>query len=120
MYTDFGAFFAYGEPYAQKKARFPRWPKRTSMDGSKNKIDHEISKNLHQNERGGHENLPGSNMEGFCRTMLLEFASEVLDSNALWWVKIQNGMKFFNSSLFYRKNLKFLPTFYIFLPFWTI
>ena len=42
--------------------------------------------------------------------MLLKFAYEVLDSNALWWVKIQNGMKIFNVSLFYRKFLKFLPT----------
>ena len=59
-------------------------------------------------------------MEGFCQTMLSEFASEFLDSNALSWVKIKNGMEILNFSLFYRKCLKFLPTFYSFLLFFTI
>ena len=51
--------------------------------------------------------------------MLLEFASEVLTSNALSWVKNSNGMKNFKFFTIYRKNLKFLPSFYSFLPFLT-
>ena len=62
----------------------------------------------------------GIYLEGFRQMIFPEFASEFLDSNALWWVKIQNGMKLFNFSLFYRKSLKFLPTFYSFLPFLTV
>ena len=70
MYMGFSAFSAYGEPYMQKKARFPCGIKHTSMDGLKNKMDHENSKKLHENGRGGHENLPGSNGGRFCWTML--------------------------------------------------
>ena len=73
------------------------------MDGSKNKIDHEISKTLLQNERGRHENLPGSNGGGIRRTMLAEFASEIMSSNALCWVEISNGMKIFKFLLFIKK-----------------
>ena len=87
-----------------KKARFSRGSKRTSMDGLKNKMDHENSKKLHANGRGGHENLPGSNGERFRWTMLPEFDLEVLSSNTLCWVKVSNDMKIF----------KFLPTFYSF------
>ena len=50
--------------------------------------------------RGGHEKLPRSNEEGFRWTMLPEFASEVLSSNALCWVKNSNGMKIFKFLLF--------------------
>ena len=50
--------------------------------------------------RGGHEKLPGSNGVGFHWMMFLEFASEVLSSNALCWVKISNGMEFLNFLLF--------------------
>ena len=120
MYAAFGAFSAYGEPYTQKKARFICGPKCTSMDGSKNKIDHEISKYLHENERDEHENLPGSNRERFRWTMLPEFASGVLSSNTLCWVKISNDMKNFKFFTIYRIFLKFLPTFYSFLPFLTV
>ena len=114
MYAAFGAFSAYGEPYMQKKTRFMRGLKQTSLDGSKNKIDHEISKKLNENERYEHENLLGSNREGFRWTMLLKFSSEVLSSNALCWVKISNGMKIFKFFTIYRKFLNFLPTFYSF------
>ena len=113
MYAVFGDFSAYGEPYMRKKSRFPR-PKRTSMHGLKNKMDHENSKKLHENGRGGHENLPGSNGERFHWTMLPKFTSEVLSSNKLCWVKISNDMKIFKFFTIYRKNLKFLPTFYSF------
>ena len=51
----------------------------------------------------GQGNLPGSNVEGFRRTMLPEFTSKVLSSNALCWVKNSNGMKFFKFSLFIEK-----------------
>ena len=64
MYMGFGAFFVYGESYMQKKSLFMRGPKCTSMDGLKNKMDHENLKKLHENERG-HENLPRSNEERF-------------------------------------------------------
>ena len=69
--------------------------------------------------RGGHEKLHGSNRVVFRWMMLLEFASEVLSSNALCWVKISNGMKNFKFFTIYRKFLKFLPTiaFYRFGPF---
>ena len=87
------------------------WLKRISMDGLKNKMDHENSENLHEIGRGGHENLPGSNRERFRRTMLLEFASEFLSSNTLYCVKISNDMKIFKFFTIYRK---FLPTFYSF------
>ena len=69
---------------------------------------------MHKIGRGGHENLPGLNEERFRWTMLLEFASEVLSSNALCWVKISNGMKIFKFFTIYRKKFKFLPTFYSF------
>ena len=99
MYAVFDAFSTYGKPYTQKKYLFLCGLKCKNMDGSKNEMDHENSKNLHENERGGHENLPGSNGERFRRTMLPEFASEVLSSNALCWVKIQNGMKNFKFTI---------------------
>ena len=111
MYMDFSAFFSYGKSYTWKKAQFLHGPKCISLDGSKNEIDHEIFKNLHQNERDEHENLLGSNGEGFRWTMLLEFASEFLSSNAQCWVQISNGMKIFKFFTIYRKFLKFLPTF---------
>ena len=95
-------------------------PKCTSMYGFKNKMDHENSKNLHENGRGGHENLPGSNGERFHWTMLPEFASEVRSSDTLCSVKISDDMKIFKFSTIYRKNLKFLPTFYSFLLFSTV
>ena len=95
MYAGFGDFSTYGEPYMQKKARFLRGSKCTSMDGLKNKMDHEKSKKFHEIGRGGHENLPRSNGERFRWTMLLEFTSEVLSSNTLCWVKISNDMKIF-------------------------
>ena len=50
--------------------------------------------------RGGHEKLPGSNGVGFRWMMLLKFASKVLSSNALCWVKISNAMEFLNFLLF--------------------
>ena len=84
----FSDFFTYGEPYTWEKARFPCGLKCTSMDGLKNKMDHENSKQMHENGRGGHENLPGSNGERFRWTMIPKFASEVLSSNTLCWVKI--------------------------------
>ena len=84
MYAAFDAFSMYGEPYMRKKARFLRGLKCTCWDGSKNKMDHENSKKLHEIGRGGHENLPGSNRERFHRMMLPEFASKVLSSNTLW------------------------------------
>ena len=93
MYTGLGVFSTYGDPYMREKSQFPCGTKCTSMDGSENKIDHEIRKKVYQNERGGHENLPGSNEERFHWTMLPEFASEVLSSNTLCWVKISNDMK---------------------------
>ena len=65
MYVDFGAFSMYGEPYTQKKAQFLCGMKHISLDGSKNEIDHEILKNLHQIEREEHANLLGSNEEEF-------------------------------------------------------
>ena len=43
-----------------------------------------------------------------------KFASEVLRSNTLCWVKISNDMKIFKFFTIYRKILKFLPTFYSF------
>ena len=62
-----------------------------------------IQKKMHEIGRGGNENLPRSNGERFHWTMLLEFASEVLSSNTLCWVKISNDMKFFNFLLFIEK-----------------
>ena len=79
-----------------------------------------FEKNLCQNEREEHENLPGSNREGLCRTMLPEFASEVLSSNALCWVKNSNGMKILKFFTIYRNILKFLATFYSFGRFFTV
>ena len=81
------------------------------MDGLKNKWTMKIQKHLDENGRGGHENLPGSNGERFHWTMLSKFASEVLSSNTLCWVKISNDMKIFEFFTIYRNFLNFLSTF---------
>ena len=57
-------------------------------------------KKFHEMGRGGYEKLPRSNGVEFRWMMLPEFASEVLSSNALCWVKISNGMEFLNFLLF--------------------
>ena len=95
MYAGLGVFSAYGEPYMWKKPQFPRGPKHTTMEGLKNSLDHENLKILHEIGRGGHEKLHGSNGIGFHWTMLREFVSKFLSSNALCWVNISNGMNFF-------------------------
>ena len=53
----------------------------------------------------------------FTRRCSWNLLLKVLSSNALCWVKISNGMKIFKFFTIYRIILKFLPTFYSFLPF---
>ena len=65
MYVDFDAFSVYSNPYMRKKALFLCGMKHICLDGSRNKLGHENSKSLHENEREEHQNLPGSNGEEF-------------------------------------------------------
>ena len=122
MYAGLGVFSMYGEPYTQKKTLFRCVPKRTTMDGLKNWLDHENLKKLHEMGRGkgrtweitwieqgriSLDDAPGIRVESF------ELKCTMLGKNFKWY----GIFKFFT---IYKKNWNFLPTFYSFLPFLTI